>query len=463
VIKTSIILLVSAIVFAVSFFLFSKAAGTLSLRKLNTVSYVFYVQIVLFAFVGSILVATGAADFHYLIEPVEDDTKIYAWLGVLYSMIAMPFAMILLNMSFNIRMKKKFQDYIEMPVMFRQGRVLSLVTLLLFALLSVAVLDYTFTHVEEVPLFTALEGDKKAAAVQRITVRREFKGIEHIPNLLGYLMMPIFAYYAAIYAFLKRKAIYWILFFFCFVTSSLFLLYDTQKAPVVFFLLGFAILNTLVNGGISLKRLILYSTISIVLLVAGYSLTTEKNPFQQVFDIKSALWSRVFITEYGGYVLSLEYFPDIIKEPTWHIGLPSFVLKYFGLSNIESARLLMMTVNPEGVQKGEANLVSSYYLGEAWANYGWAGLLLAPFIVGIVIQSVHIFLLKNPKEPLILSFYSYMTVRWLLNSGFVSFLYLKIILYPFLLYLLFQTLMKLLSNKKTQLKIQENNTSNYVN
>lgn len=449
-----IIILISVFVLIISFSLFSKAAGTLSLRRLNTVSYVFYVQIVLLAFIGSILVATGVADFHYLIKPVQDSTKIWAWLGVLYSMIAMPFAMILLNMGFNLRVREKFHRYMELPLQFPQGEVLSLVTLIIFAAISAAVLIYTFSHVEHVPLFTAIQGDKETAAIQRITVRRNFGGSEYVVNLLGYLMMPIFAYYAAIFAFVKRKAIYWLIFFFCFLCTSLFLAFDTQKAPVVFFFIGFAILNTLVNGAITMKRLVIYSVIAVFLVVAGYSLTTDKDAFKQLTDIRSALWSRMFITEYGGYVLSLEYFPDQINEPTWQIGLPTFILKFFGLSEVESARLLMIRINPEGVAKGEANLVSSYYLGEAWANYGWFGLLLAPFVVGIIVQSVHIFLLKHAKEPLTIAFYSYMTVRWLLNSGFVSFLYLKIILYPFILYLIFKMLMKLLANRKKQLTTQ---------
>lgn len=452
--QNTLIILVSILVLCISCYLFSKAAGTLSLRRLNTVSYVFYVQIVLLAFIGSVLVATGLADFHYLIKPVHEETKIWAWLGVLYSMIAMPSAMIMLNMAFNLRARERFLKYIDAPVIFRQGPVLSFTILLLFAFISLLVLLYTFSHVEAVPLFTALQGDKEAAAIQRITVRRDFGGIEYITNLLGFLMMPVFAYYAAIYAFVRKKAIYWLIFFFCFLCTSLLLAYDTQKAPVVFFFIGFSILNTLVNGAVSMKRLILYSAISVVIIVGGYSLTTNKNALQQVFDIKSALWTRVFITEYGGYVLSLEYFPDIIKAPTWQIGLPTVVLDFFELSKVESARLLMIVVNPEGVKKGEANLVSSYYLGEAWANYGWAGLILAPFVVGIVIQLVHIFLLKNPKEPLIIAFYSYMTVRWLLNSGFVSFLYLKIIIYPLVLYLIFKSLMKLLANRKRGLNVE---------
>lgn len=443
-----IIILTSLIVLLVSFLLFSKAAGSLSPLKLNTISYVFYVQIFLMTFIGSTMAACKVLDFHYLVKPVTDTTKILAWLGVLYSMIAMPVAMIGVNMAFKLNARKAFNDYINKPIEFNQGPTLSVVILLLFTTLSTFTLLYTVMSSEYVPFLTLLKGNISEAAIQRVDVRRNFAGSEYVRNLLGYLLMPIFAYYAAIYAIGKRKFIYWLIFVVNFLLASLILVYDTQKAPVVFFIIGFLILYTLVKGGVSKKKFLIYFICSIFLIAAGYSLTTEKDMLGQIFSYDSALWGRIFITEYGGYLLSLELFPDIITQPTWYIGMPSFILDFFKLPNEESARLLMKYINPEGVALGEANLISSYYLAEAWANYGLAGLLIAPFVVGIVVQSVHVFLLKNAKEPLIMAFYASITVKWLLSSGFVNFLYLKIILYPLIFYFILRLVINSLGNKK---------------
>lgn len=442
------IVLVSLITLYLSFRLFEKGAGTLSPLRLNTISYVFYVQIVLMTFVGSVFVACNLLDFHYLVQPVSDSTKIYAWLGVLYSMIAMPLAMIALNFVFKVNTRQEFYEYIHKPVYFRQGPLLSFCVLLLFTSISFLVLLYTLTSSEHVPFFTILKGDLAQAAIQRVEVRRNFEGSEYIRNLLGYLMMPIFTYYAAIHAFEKKGLIYWLFFIFNFLMAAFLLVYDTQKAPIVFFILGFLILYTLLRGGVSRKKFIIFFTVAISLIAFGYTLTTETAFWAQITNYDSALWGRIFITEYGGYLLSLELFPDTITQPTWYIGLPSFILDSLGLKNEESARLLMKYINPTGVSTGEANLISSYYLGEAWANYGLIGILLAPFIVGVIVQSVHIFLLKKPKEPLTMAFYSYMTVKWLLSSGFTNFLYLKILLYPFIFYFFFQMLMRTLGNKK---------------
>lgn len=401
-------------------------------------------------FVGSVLVACKFLDYHYLVKPVSDKTKIYAWIGVLYSMVAMPISMIALNSLLRVSPRRDFQNYIDKPIRFRQGPLLSIVTLTLFSTISFLVLLYTIYNSSHVPFFTLLKGNMSEAAIERVEVRYNFGGVEYVRNLLGYLMMPIFAYYAGIHAVARRKLIYWIFFALNFLMAALLLVLDTQKAPVVFFFIGLLILYTLTNGGVSKKRFVAYFVSAILLIGVGYSVTTKKDMWGQISNLDSALWGRVFVSEYGGYLLSLELFPDVIKQPTWQIGVPTFILDWVGAEKEESARLLMKYINPEGVARGEANLISSYYLGEAWANYGILGFLLAPFVVGVVVQSVHIFLLKKPKEPLIMAFYSYMTVRWILSSGFVNFLYLKIILYPLVLYYFFKMLVNTLANKKNQ-------------
>ena len=446
--QVGMILLVSLVALITSFKLFSYAAGSMSLRKLNTISYVFYVQIVAMTFVGSVLAAINVVDFHYLVSLVSDQTKIYGWIAVMYSMLAMPIAMIALNNALGVKVRAKLDRYIHQPIEFRQGPTLSLVVLLLFTCLSFGVLLYTIYFTRAIPLFTLLSGDKEGAAIQRVEARYFFGGVEYVRNFLGYLMMPIFTYYAGIHAFEKRRLIYWFFFVINFLMTVFLLLFDIQKAPIVFFLFGFIILYTLIRGGISKKTLLVFGVTGLFLIAGGYAVTQGKSIIGQITDIGSSLWGRVFISEYVGVLLSFEYFPEVITQPTWYIGIPSFILEYFDVKNIESARLLMMQVNPAGVASGEANLISSYFMAEAWANYGWFGLIVSPIVVGVVLQSVHLFLLKNPKTPLIMAFYSYITVRWLLSSGFVNFLYLKIILFPLIFYLLFNAIINSLSNKK---------------
>jgi len=445
------IVVISIIVFVISFLLFKQAAGSLSLLKLNTVSYVFYFQIIISAFIGSVIVALNLADYHYMVSLVENKYKIWAWIGVLYSMIVMPISMNLLNILFKVDSKSSLNKSIEGDMEYTIGPTLSNLILLLMFVHSIIILVYVLSSNKHIPLVTLLQGDIEQAAIERVYVRRNFGGIIYIKNLLGLILMPIFSYFSFL-MWQKNKSILRFSLFIMINFATVFLLtYDIQKAPVVFFLFGYVILLTFIRGGISKRTFILFVSFGLLMILLGYYLTGEGG-VTQFLDIKSAFYGRLFISGYGGYLLSLKLFPNIITQPLWYIGIPGFILDFFNLPNIESARLLAIYINPEGVAAGTANLVSSYYLGEAYANYGILGLLIAPVIVGVVIQSVHIILLKSKKTPLILSFYAFITVKWLLNAGFVNFLYLKIVLFPFLLYLITRCIIKLLANKRIEVR-----------
>ena len=55
-------------------FLFYKAAGTLSLKKINIISFSYY-SIVIYSYIGASLVYLGFRE-HYLIQKISDETII---------------------------------------------------------------------------------------------------------------------------------------------------------------------------------------------------------------------------------------------------------------------------------------------------------------------------------------------------------------------------------------------------
>ncbi len=432
--------------------MFYKASGSISPLRLHTVSYVLYFHVIISAFIGSLLVATETIHNHYLIDPITHETKIYAWLLVLYSMIMMPVGMMLLNWIFNVKPVKEFNEYLDKKVFFQYSTNLTRIILLIMVLIPAISLIYTFINTENIPLYTLLvEGDSQKAAIERVAARRDFQGIDHIKNLFGLLLAPVFTYYAFIHADKRRRWEYWMFFILMFLITILFYTYDIQKAKVVFFFLGFLIVFTFIYKGIPLFRFVEFIAAAVLLIILGYYLTGGRG-MDQLTDIESAFYGRLFITGYAGFPLSLEFFPDVIDVSTKHIGLPSYLLEKMGLHNVESARLLMMQINPHGVEAGDANLISTYFMGEAWANYRYWGVFLAPLVVGVVIQSVHIFLLRHRKDPLIIAFYAYITISWLTIAGFVNFLYLKQILYLLLLYVFLKIIFDTIAN----IKVEEN-------
>lgn len=403
--------------------------------KLNTVSYVFYVQIITSGLVASVLLAIGVVDYHPDISEVTYSTKIEAWLWTMYSVLIMPAGMLILNRFLNVDGRKLFDEYLKSPIVIRGTENRNKMALILLTFFSVGVLAYILYFTKDVPLYTlVVEGNAEQANIDRITARRNFGGIVYIKNLLGLIMIPVVSYYAYILMRQYKRFFYIAIFLINLGVSLLLVSHDVQKAPIAFYILGFALLEVFLSKGISVRTFLTFVVLPVFLILVGYGMTTEHGAFDQLLRFNSGFYGRTFLIGYFGFPLSLELFPDVITTETYGVGIPSFILESTNLNATESARLLKMYIHPESVNAGMGNLYSGYYMGEAWANYGYAGLIIAPLIVGLVVQSVHLYLLKNAKNPWLIAFYVALTVKWVVGSGFVNFLFLKLLIWPLILF-----------------------------
>ncbi len=431
----ALIIITSILCTLASISMFRIACGSMSLLKLNTVSYVFYVQIVTSGLVASVLLAMGRLDYHPDVEVVSDAVKLEAWAWTMYSILIMPFGMIMLNKLFKVNGRQLFNTYLKAPIEIVGSMNRNKLVLLVLTFFAVSVLGYILLNTKNVPLYTLLvEGDANQANIDRITARRDFGGIIYIKNLLGLIMIPVVSYYSYI-LMRKYKSLFFIGIFVVNLLVALILVsHDVQKAPVAFYILGFAILEVFIAGGISKKTFVTFVVLPVAAILVGYSLTTDHGIADQLFRTNSGFYGRTFLIGYFGFPLSLELFPDVITVETYGVGIPSFIIDHTSMNAVESARLLKMYIHPETVNAGTGNLYSGFYMGEAWANYGYVGLVIAPLVVGFVVQSVHLFLLKNAKEPWLLAFYVALTVKWVVGSGFVNFLFLKLLIWPLILF-----------------------------
>ena len=432
-----LIVIVSIAVVLLSVKLFSIACGSMSILKLNTVSYVFYFQLVTSAIVASVLLATGLLDYHPDVKVVSDNVKIEAWVWTMYSLLLMPAGMILMNRVLKINAKKRFHEFLGEDLYTPGSEGRNKIALICVSIFSVSVLTYVLFYTGKVPLFTLIfEGNTEEANIGRITSRRNFQGITYIKNLLGLIMVPVIAYYSYFMLRKKKTFFYAACFAFNFLVAAIMVAHDIQKAPIAFFIIGFAIAEVFFSKGISLKTFVFFVVAPATLVLVGYSLTSGASFLSQIFDYRSGFYGRTFLIGYFGFPLSLELFPNVIVEQTYGVGIPSFILERTDLNVLESARLLKMYVHPESIKAGTGNLYSGFYMGEAWANYGYLGLFIAPVMVGLVLQAVHLFVITNKKNPWLLAFYVGLTVKWIVGAGFVNFLFLKLLIWPFILYTL---------------------------
>jgi hypothetical protein len=429
----------------ISISLFRYASGTLSVLKLNTITYAMYVQVLTVGVIGPVLLVSDSLDFHYMAQHISKPVKFQAWAWSMYALIALPFSMALINAILQVDMKVLLQDYSLKE--FDQSVQERFSFNAILALISSLSLAYILHHSPTIPILELLKsGDLNSVAQNRIESKNAFTGINYVRSFLGLILIPCCSYYFYAVAFKSKKLRDWSLFGFQFFLSFILLTYDLQKSPFAFYLLGFLLLHTFITNGLNSKWFFTAVGAAFAMILIGYKSTTGVTIQSQIFNFQSGFYGRIFLSGFLGFPLSLELFPEKINSITTLFGVPQPILGLYDINAADPARQIMLFINEKGAREGSSNLVSGYYLGEAWASYRYAGLVCSPFIVGSVLQLTHLSFLKLPKRPLFIAFYAYISTKWLITSGFSSFLTLKVIFFPVLILILLVTMKNTYNN-----------------
>jgi hypothetical protein len=159
------------------------------------------------------------------------------------------------------------------------------------------------------------------------------------------------------------------------------------------------------------------------LIVGVYAAVVQSDPASSLFVPTQGLPGRVFYTQAAGVFLSLDVFPEKHPFIGWS-SLSGFLSSLLGQESMErSARVLMRLVNPTAVEQGTAGVINSLFVAEAYANFGWKGVALAPLWVGFLTGSLLYVLLAQTLTPIVVAFFAFAALRWPLTGGFNDFLY----------------------------------------
>jgi len=397
-----IYILVSFVNLLISAFLFKKAAGTLSLTRINLISWTFYVHLLLQSFISSVLVVNN----------------------VQYTMIALPVGMLIGSYMAGCKnVKKIFLRYLYTPItpMLSYYDTYVRYPLYMLTLLSILSVVYVFISLKQIPLLKAFTlHDPIQLLILREYAHRNFPGNEYIKNIFALTLTPILSYIA--YAYYKltktKRDILW--FSVLAIFSILVLTYDLEKSPVVLYLIGFLFLNVLINGKVRARTLLSFFTISFVLLIIVYALISKSIPLS---SYNSGIIGRIILSQSAGVYLSLDTFPS--KIDYLHFSSMSRIISsILGIEHHERfARLLMEQYNPKAVEMGAAGVINSLFIAEAWANFGLFGILFAPIYVGMLLEIIFLSFLKLPKTPTLLGLLAYFSYKLDITGGFNDFIY----------------------------------------
>lgn len=426
-------LVVVILVFILYVLLFKKAAGTLKLNIMNVITFVFF-SILGFELIGGSLVYLGFRE-HYLIQKIINENTIdKTYYILIYTSLMLPLVIILFNKYiFKIdKIKKqeeslknkyinKLEERVDVGETKHRNRVFMCLAIL--AIVCTMSIIYVFICIKYIPLFQYFNSDMDLA-VERINVSRKFSGNEYIKNLIMLLITPIISYISYIYMRLTKEKKWKILFAILLISSILAITYNFEKAPIIYYFLFFFIIEVMMGNTFDFKKIIPVILITAIIVLILYKIVMGYTG--PIFSLSSGPMSRILITQVATLFLHVDAFPEN-TEYLYGRSFPKELVGFLGEGNydVRSGRLVMELYSKSSVEKGTAGVMNTLFVGEAYANFGIIGVIVAPIIAGIFFSTILAWFLKSKKNPLNMVIYleTFIIFKDVLQGGFVDFFY----------------------------------------
>lgn len=417
------IILISILVCFLAAPLYRLSAGSMKLTKINMISFVFYMDLIVLSFAGSIIVLLYRNTlFNNLIDNIIGgyEAKLLVWKLIIYAIFGIGLGMLISNLLFNFK-RAEIENYYQKPLksLFSPDDSYIKIPLYVLSVISIFSIIYTYMVIGTVPFIKSffLKSQDDVLAL-RAAVDRDFPGIVYIKNFFGYLLAPILCYIFYCYHLLeksaKNKFWFYLMFFFTFVILT----YDASKSPFVRFLLGFVFLRVILKGKIPLKKFFWFVLLVIALLAIIFMLITKQGLEEVLFSYNSGLTGRLFISQVSSLYQHFQIFPSEHNFIGFHS--LSRVLPIGEFSD-RSARIVLEITTPGFAEIG--GVFNTLFLGEAYANFGWWGVIISPLWIGFLIQSLHILFLRLPKTPMFVGLLVFFSYTSNITGGFNEYIY----------------------------------------
>jgi oligosaccharide repeat unit polymerase len=413
------------ITLVISTYLFQKVSGSLSLLKPNLISIVFYYSLLVSTFIGALLIALDIDQNYMLFRMYNKAYKQAGFYWVMYIMLLMPLSMLLTSQLLGFKPKKELEQYLKAPIkLFSPQERDFFYIIVVLAAISLLAVVYTILKLEKVPIFELFKGSSELARL-RIEASHNFRGNIIFRNIFAIGFTPILSFIAYIYA-VKTKLLKWrVLFILLFFSALLINVYDLQKAPIFFYILMFILINIYIGKfRLTWGRITILGFFSVCLLIVMYLYIQKVTSIDQFLSYNSGPIGRLILSQIAPFYLHLDLFGNYVDYLNGK-SLPGIILNLYDLEQVRSAKLVMENYFPERVEKGIAGVLNTIYAGEAYANFGAAGIVIGTIYIGIVIQIIYFAFLRLPKHPVIISLFVFFTVNIprVVVGGFADFLF----------------------------------------
>lgn len=387
----------------------------------NPINFIVLFHLIIHTLIGALLINNGFAN-NSVIHKVSN-VNIYNWSNYIALSIYIYYITNYILIKYFIN-KQNFDQWINRRIVVTEKRISTknlynyLVILLAICCVVSVYVTIVSGGIPHLRIFTMnlLEF--------RFSISRGFPGIIYLKTIffdsLPILLCCIFySYYLTVRTQQTRGV-----FYLSFILASYSSTFTFEKSPFIVFILTLYIIKKIIQR----RRIKPYYFLILPLLLFGFFSLLSSASASFIFR---AIFNRIFIDQVSGSYLMFEIYP--INYPFIGFSSISSLVEIFGLNYQFPARRIAMEYAFGERALSYMNLLSTYYLGEAYANFGVLGVILAPIYVCTLITTFYHKLIKTTKSPLIIAIFAYSIIPSSVSSQFNNFLYNSITIILFLL------------------------------
>ncbi len=387
----AILLLFVTILVAMATSEFYRLSGArFQLTRIDPLSYVFYLQFFM-ASVGSFLIAANLVDNDWInYMSSQDNNRLLGWLIVQYGFLGCGLGIFVTRTFFGTQ---KLERYFFRALGKQNPSTdyhLLIWSCLLILWLGSAI--HVYLAVGGFPILSAFSSSGDALAVIRSQTKLRFDGIAFVRDYGFVGISQILAYYAySLKLQYEQRFVFRFLFLISVVIATLGLTLNLEKGPIVIFFFSLLVLRFFHNRASSVLFQIVIFLGLLTLLVGIYFLVLGTD--RTVMELTEEILGRIFVAQVAGVFMTLSIFPSQYE----FIGLTGIGLisdAFGGLQSSGSPRIVMEHFRPNEVSLGLLGYKSSFFVAEAYGNFGLLGVILSPFLVGALTAIYQTFFMK---------------------------------------------------------------------
>ncbi|WP_417656304.1 O-antigen polymerase [Pseudidiomarina aestuarii] len=315
--------------------------------------------------------------------------------------------------------------------MLSQIQWLALITIFF---LCVIVLLLYLQQIDRVAIFITFTESISDAKAARSDMGNSFAGKYHWYKLFMHDIGKLVTFSVYAHWLITKNRLALIGFISSLIYSLFVAIMATEKGPAAWLLIGLFMVYFLVNrnGSIPFRKIVPFILFLLGGLILGYIFFMGSD---NVFSAIGAIFSRAFSGSISPAYYYLEFFPahqEFLLGRTFPN--PGGILPYEPyLYTIE----VMNWKFPYHLELGIVGTMPTVFWGEAYANFGVAGIPIIAFIMGCIVSIVSYVVSKLEINPLSIGFYVWLILMFknLANTGFSGYFYNVYILFVSMLVL----------------------------